>query len=440
MIPRYSREEMSSVWSEEEKYRIWLEVETLALEEMVRHGLAPEGVEKEVRAKAEVHVKKIQEREAEIHHDVIAFLDCVADTVGPAARFLHRGMTSNDLLDTTFGVQLKRSAELIDQGIGALLESIERRAREFKTTPCIGRSHGIHAEPTSFGIKLATWYAELARQRKRFLAAAEEVAVGKISGPVGTYASLPPEIEAQVLSALGLTPEDVATQVVSRDRHAAFFSSLAQIGGSLERFCVEVRHLQRTEVGEVEEPFGSGQKGSSAMPHKKNPILTENLTGLARVLRSHALAAFENVPLWHERDISHSSVERVIAPDACILCDFMLARMKRVVDGMVVKPEVMERNLNLTGGLVFSGTLLLALVDSGIERDVAYRMVQKPALEYAQAGGSESAGAREESFRTRVLADEAIRAALGEKEIEECFSLDRHLAHVDLFFERVFPS
>ncbi|MCB0331084.1 MAG: adenylosuccinate lyase [Bdellovibrionales bacterium] len=435
MIPRYSREEMSSIWSDNERYAIWLEVETVALEEMAKVGLAPVEAAKEVRAKAKIDVQKIFDREAEVHHDVIAFLDVVADSVGPSARFLHRGMTSNDLLDTTFGVQLKKSAELIDSGILALLEAIKTRAYEFKMTPCIGRSHGIHAEPTSFGLKLATWYAELSRQRKRFLAAADDIAVGKISGPVGTYASLPPAVEEAVLKALGLRAEDVATQVVNRDRHANFFAALAQIGGSIERFCVEVRHLQRTEVGEVSEPFGSGQKGSSAMPHKKNPILTENLTGLARILRANAIAALENVPLWHERDISHSSVERVIAPDSCILADFMLARMKRVVDGMVVKPDAMMRNLELTGGLVFSGTLLLALVDSGIERDTAYRMVQRPALEYAALENSEG---RSGTFKERVLADEELCSKLGKEKIEECFSLDRHLAHVEMIFKRVF--
>lgn len=436
MIPRYSREQMLRLWSDEEKYSIWLEVETLALEEMVQHGLAPAESAQEVREKATFDVERIHEREAVIHHDVIAFLDVVAESVGPSARFLHRGMTSNDLLDTTFGVQLERSSVLIEQGISELLESIKKRAYEFQKTPCIGRSHGIHAEPTSFGLKLASWYAELSRQRERFRVAAKEVAVGKLSGPVGTYASLPPAIEKTVLEKLRLTPETVATQVVSRDRHANFFSALAQIGGSIERFCVEIRHLQRTEVGEVEEPFGSGQKGSSAMPHKKNPILTENLTGLARLLRSHALAAFENVPLWHERDISHSSVERVIAPDACILADFMLARMKRVVDGLVVKPDIMKRNLELTGGLVFSGTLLLALVDSGIERDTAYRMVQKPALKYAEDKSDTS-----QDFQARVLADESILEHLGREKIEECFSIDRHLDAVELIFERTFqPS
>ncbi|NBW40238.1 adenylosuccinate lyase [bacterium] len=435
MIPRYSREEMLKLWSDDEKYSIWLEVETLALEEMVKFGLAPADSAKDVRSKACFDVSRIQEREATIHHDVIAFLDVVAESVGPSARFLHRGMTSNDLLDTTFGVQLQRSSVLIEEGITNLLESIKNRAYEFKKTPCIGRSHGIHAEPTSFGLKLASWYAELSRQRERFRSAAKEVAVGKISGPVGTYASLPPSIEQAVLEKLRLAPETVATQVVSRDRHANYFSILAQIGGSIERFCVEIRHLQRTEVGEVEEPFGSGQKGSSAMPHKKNPILTENLTGLARLLRSHALAAFENVPLWHERDISHSSVERVIAPDACILTDFMLARMKKVVDGLVVKPEVMKNNLALTGGLVFSGTLLLALVDSGVERDTAYRMVQKPALQYAEALTRSTS---EKNFQGWVIEDEAIVAHLGEKKIQECFSLDRHLEAVDLIFERTF--
>lgn len=434
---------MTALWSDEEKYRIWLEVETLALEEMVKVGLAPEDSVSEVREKATVDVQKILDREAEVHHDVIAFLDTVAASVGPSARFLHRGMTSNDLLDTTFGVQLKKSSALIDKGIVELLDAIKKRAMEFREVPCIGRSHGIHAEPTSFGLKLAGWYAELERQHARFQDAVKAVCVGKLSGPVGTYASLPPEVEGGVLQKLGLEVEPVATQVVSRDRHAAYFGSLAQIATSIERFCVEIRHLQRTEVGEVEEPFGKGQKGSSAMPHKKNPILTENLTGLARVLRGYAQAALEDVPLWHERDISHSSVERIIAPDACILTDFLLVRMKRVVDGMVVKPEAMMRNLESTGGLVFSGTLLLALVDRGVERDTAYRLVQNAAMDFSKkhfASSSEASCSGAGGFMDRVLEEKGIVDILGSDGVRQCFSIDRHLAHVDMIFKRVFKG
>ena len=427
MIERYSRAEMRAIWTDDSKYSIWLEVELLALEAMEDAGLAPKDVAKEVRSKAKVSAKRVLEIEKEVHHDVIAFLTNVAESAGPNARFLHRGMTSNDLLDTTFAVQLARSGKLILEGLDKTLEAIKKRAYEFKDTPCVGRSHGIHAEPISFGVKLASWYAELLRQRERFVDAISAVSVGKISGPVGTYASLPPEVERSVLEKLNLEAETVATQVVSRDRHAAFFSSLAQIGGSLERFCVEVRHLQRTEVGEVAEPFGSSQKGSSAMPHKKNPILTENMTGLARLLRSYSIAALENVPLWHERDISHSSVERVIAPDACILTDFCLLRFEKVVSGLVVYPEKMIENLEITEGKVFSGTLLLALVDAGVSREDGYRIVQNHAL-------AEDAN----TFQQRVESDAELIKLLGEEKVAECFSIEPHLRHTDMIFERTF--
>ncbi|MCB0320799.1 MAG: adenylosuccinate lyase [Bdellovibrionales bacterium] len=432
MIPRYSRPEMQKIWSDVSRFEIWLEIETLALEAMIPLGLAPQSALEAVKKVDFVSAERVHEIEDQVHHDVIAFLTAVAEKAGPEARYLHRGMTSNDLLDTTFAVQLKRSGEMILREIDSLLSLVRDRAFEFKFTPCIGRSHGIHAEPITFGLKIAGWYAELKRQKQRLIAAFEDVAVGKISGPVGTYASIPPDVESTVLNRLGLKPETVATQVVARDRHANVFSALAQLGGTFERICVEIRHLQRTEVGEAEEPFGSQQKGSSAMPHKKNPILTENMTGLARLLRSYVVPAFENVALWHERDISHSSVERVVAPDACILADFLVARMKRVISGLVVHPEKMQQNLDLTGGKVFSGTLLLALVDAGITRESAYRMVQELAMSSMTPGSA--------SFQELVRKDNAFLQALGPDKLNACFSLDHHMQYVDFIFARTFEE
>jgi adenylosuccinate lyase len=431
MISRYSRPEMASIWSEQNKYRIWLEVETLALEGMAKVGLVPQEAAVELRNKGDFNLEKILEIEAEIKHDVIAFLTNVSEYVGPLSRYIHRGMTSNDLLDTSFAVQLKQSAKIISTGINSVLDRLKARAYEFKTTPCIGRSHGIHAEPTTFGLKLAACYAEIERAKLRFEASVKEVSVGKLAGAVGTYASLPPEVETYVLSSLGLEPETIPTQIVHRDRHAAFFSALALLATSIERFCVEIRHLQRTEVREAEESFTKGQKGSSAMPHKKNPILTENLTGLARLLRSYCQAALENVVLWHERDISHSSAERVIAPDACILIDFMLNRFAGVIENLKVNADQMLKNLNSTRGLVYSGTLLLALVDAGVQRDTAYRMVQSHAL---------PAWEQEPSLKERVLADAEIKKIIKQAEIEDIFNPARHMQYVDFLFERCFTK
>ncbi len=431
MIPRYSRPEMELIWSDKTRFEIWLEVETLALEAMAQQGLVPAEAVQEVRKKAKIDPARIFEIEREVKHDVIAFLTNVAESVGPSARFLHRGMTSNDMLDTSFAVQLTRSGALILTGIDALLAALKKRAHEFRTTVCVGRTHGIQAEPISFGVKLAGFYAEIKRQRERFERAVKSVAVGKLSGAVGTYASLPPEIEQFVLNKLSLQPETVATQVVARDRHAEFFLAIAQLGTSIERLCLEIRHLQRTEVGEAEEPFASGQKGSSAMPHKKNPILSENLTGLARLLRGYAWSALENVPLWHERDISHSSVERVAAPDACIVADFMLHRLQGLIAGLVVHPERMRVNLEASNGLVFSGTLLIALADAGISRENAYRMVQKHALITEPQGPS---------LQDRVTADAEIVQALGAEKIAHIFDLSRHLQHVDMVFDRTFQG
>jgi adenylosuccinate lyase len=427
MIPRYSRPEMQNIWSDQNRYQIWLEVETLALEAMTQIGLAPKDAHQAVKEKGKFDIEQIQKIEAEVKHDVIAFLTNLAEYVGPLSRYVHRGMTSNDLLDTTFGLQLKQSGELILQGLTKVLNIVKKRAEEFKYQPCIGRSHGIHAEPTSFGLKLIGWYAELKRQEKRLKQAIAEVSVGKLAGAVGTYASLPPSIEKHVLSKLGLTAEAVPTQIVQRDRHANFFNALAQLGGTIERCCVEIRHLQRTEVREAEENFTKGQKGSSAMPHKRNPILSENLSGLARLLRGYALTALENVPLWHERDISHSSAERVIAPDACIVMDFMLERFAGLVSGLVVHTNRMQENLDYSRGLIFSGTLLIALVDNGVTREDAYRLVQKHSLE-AWDGGAD--------LKTRVLTDAEITSKVSSEILEEVFDLKRHMQHVDFIFER----
>ena len=431
MIERYCHKEISKLWSDQSRFEIWLEVETLALEAMVNEGLAPQEALDAVKSKAKFDTSEILRIEAEVKHDVIAFLTNVAESVGPLSRYIHRGMTSNDLLDTTLAVQLKRSAKIILAELDSALEAILNRANEFKYTPCIGRSHGIHAEPISFGVKLMTWYAELSRQRARFLSAIEDVCVGKIAGAVGTYASLPPSVESFVMDKLGLRPEDAATQVVDRDRHARFFTALAEIGGSIERFAVEIRHLQRTEVGEAQEFFSAGQKGSSAMPHKRNPILSENMTGAARLLRGYALSSMENVALWHERDISHSSVERVIAPDACTLAGFTLKRFSSVVQGLVVYPDKMLENINLTGGLVYSGSLLIALVDCGITREDAYKLVQDIAKASLES---------DKSFKELVFENPQISDKLEQEQIEAAFDPQRHLKQVDMIFDRVLEN
>jgi adenylosuccinate lyase len=429
MIARYSRPEMSSLWSEEFKYKTWLKIELLAFEKMAELGTVPLQAYQEAKIKAAFNIERIKEIEEEVKHDVIAFLTNVAENVGPSARFFHRGLTSSDVLDTALAYQLVKSSEIITRGLDELLDVLKERAYQHKFTPCVGRSHGIHAEPTSFGLKLASWYAEIKRQKARFISAVDDIRAGKLAGAVGTYASVSPEVEKHVLSGMGLVPETVPSQIVHRDRHAAFFSALAQMGSSIERFVVEIRHLQRTEVREAEESFSGGQKGSSAMPHKKNPILSENLTGLARLLRGYALSAAENVALWHERDISHSSVERVIAPDACVLTDFMLARFTAMMRSLEINPQRMQANLDLTGGLVFSGSLLLSLVDNGVTREDAYRLVQKHALAAWEGGAS---------FESRIRNEKEISSILSQKEISEVFGMERHLARVDLIFERTF--
>lgn len=429
MIPRYARPDMTAIWSPESKFGIWLEIETLAAEAMEALGQIPEGVSAAVRARGGFEVARIDEIEAEVKHDVIAFLTNVTEHVGEEARYLHKGMTSSDVLDTCLNVQFVRASDLLLKGMDRVLAALKVRAEEHKFTPTIGRSHGIHAEPTTFGVKLATFYAEFARGRERLLAARKEVATCAISGPVGTYQSVSPKIEAYVADKLGLEPETVSTQVIPRDRHAMYFATLGVIASSIERLATEVRHLQRTEVLEAEEFFSAGQKGSSAMPHKRNPVLTENLTGLARLVRSAVTPAMENVALWHERDISHSSVERGIGPDATIHLDFALHRLAGVVENLVVYPENLKRNLDQLGGLHNSQRVLLALVEAGVSREDSYRLVQRNAMR---------TWAGEGAFLDFLKADEEVSAKLSDDQLESLFDLEHHFAHVDFIFTRVF--
>lgn len=427
MIERYTHPEMAAIWSDDARYTIWLDIERFALEGMVSSGAAPKEALDAFNLKAGFSVARINELELKLKHDVIAFLTDVAERVGPLSRYVHKGMTSSDVVDTCLAVQMRRAGKLIDVGLSSLMSAIRERALEFKDTPCIGRSHGIHAEPTTFGVKLAGWFAELKRQQIRLSRAIETISVGKLSGAVGVYGGVSPEVEELVMRKLELRAETVATQVVARDRHSEFMGCLAQIGSSIERFAVEVRHLQRTEVREVMEGFAAGQKGSSAMPHKRNPILSENLCGLARLLRSYAQACFENVALWHERDISHSSVERVAVSDGCIVLDFMLRRMREVVSNLVVSPERMIYNLELTRGTVFSGHLLLALVDRGLTREDAYALVQKHALAAFDGGAT---------LYERAKGDAQIKGVMSEAELEGIFDLRRYLREVDRIVSR----
>ena len=432
MIPRYARPEMVAVWSEAARYRIWFEIEAHAGDAMADLGQIPrENAEAVWRARdATFDPERIAEIEAVTHHDVIAFLTHLGEIVGPeAARFVHQGLTSSDVLDTALAVQLARACDILLADIDALLAALERRAREHRLTPCVGRSHGIHAEPTTFGLKMARFHAEFARARRRLEAARAEVAVGTISGAVGTYAGVDPRVEAHVCQAMGLVPETVSTQVIPRDRHAMLFATLGVIASSVENVATEIRHLQRTEVLEAEERFAAGQKGSSAMPHKRNPVLSENLTGLARLVRMAVVPAMEDVTLWHERDISHSSVERVIGPDATITLDFALHRLAGVIDGLVVHPERMAENLDRLRGLVHSQGVLLALTRAGLSREDAYERVQRAAMRVWEGPGT---------FREALLDDEVVRGALGEARIDGCLDLGRHLRHVDAIFARVF--
>lgn len=432
MISRYSRPEMVAIWSAETKFRIWYEIEAYACDAQAQLGVIPqENADAVWKAKdVEFDVARIDEIEAVTKHDVIAFLTHLAEHVGAdEARFVHQGMTSSDVLDTCFNVQLVRAADLLIAQTEKLLEALKRRALEHKMTVCIGRSHGIHAEPVTFGLKMAQAYAEMDRNRIRLLTARDEIATGAISGAVGTFANIDPYIEEFVTEKLGLRPEPVSTQVIPRDRHAAFFAALGVVASSIERIATEIRHLQRTEVLEVEEYFSPGQKGSSAMPHKRNPVLTENLTGLARLVRMAVVPAMENVALWHERDISHSSVERNIGPDTTVTLDFALARLTQVIDKLVVYPENMLRNMNQFRGLVMSQRVLLALTQAGVSREDAYKLVQRNAMKVWEQGAD---------FKTELLGDPDVLAALSAEEIEEKFDIGYHTKHIDTIFARVF--
>ncbi len=434
MIPRYSRPEMVAVWSPETRFRIWFEIEAYACEAMAEIGVIPKNSAKAIwenGSRAEFSIERIDEIERVTKHDVIAFLTHLAEFIGEDARFVHQGMTSSDVLDTCLAVQLQRASDILIADVDALLAAIKRRALEHKLTPTIGRSHGIHAEPTTFGVKLALAYAEFSRARARLVAARAEISTCAISGAVGTFANIDPRVEEHVAKKLRLRPEPVSTQVIPRDRHAAFFATLGVVASSVERLATEIRHLQRTEVLEVEEYFSEGQKGSSAMPHKRNPVLTENLTGLARIVRSAVTPALENVALWHERDISHSSVERMIGPDATITLDFALARLAGVVDKLIVYPETMQKNLNRLGGLIHSQRVLLALTQKGVSREDAYALVQRSAMPVWRGEGD---------FLTLLKADKDVTKALTNAELEALFDLGYHLKRVDTIFERVFGA
>ncbi len=432
MIPRYSRPEMVAIWSPETRFRIWFEIEAHAADAMAGLGTIPKAAAKKVwekGRKAKFDIARIDEIEREVKHDVIAFLTHLSEIVGPEARFVHSGMTSSDVLDTCFNVQLTRAADILIADLDKLLKALKRRALEHKKTPTVGRSHGIHAEPTTFGLKLAYAYAEFSRARERLVAARREVATCAISGAVGTFAQVDPRVEAHVAKAMGLSVEPISTQIIPRDRHAMFFATLGVIASSVERLSIEIRHLQRTEVLEAEEFFSPGQKGSSAMPHKRNPVLTENLTGLSRMVRGYVTPAMENVALWHERDISHSSVERMIGPDATVTLDFALNRLADVIDKLVVYPKNMQKNLDRLGGLVHSQRVLIALTKAGVSREDAYRIVQESAMKVWRDG---------EDFLELLKADPRVRKALKPKEIEANFDLKHHFKHVDTIFKRVF--
>lgn len=432
MIPRYSRQDAAAIWDPSTKYKIWFEIEAHAATKMAELGVIPTEAAETLWAKgkdAQFDADRIDEIERTVKHDVIAFLTHVSEIVGPEARFLHQGMTSSDVLDTCFAVQLQRSADLLIEGVDLVLAALKKRALEHKFTPTVGRSHGIHAEPVTFGLKLAGYYAEFVRAKKRLEVAREEISTCAISGAVGTFANVSPEVEAYVAEKMGLSVEPVSTQVIPRDRHAAFFAALGVVASSIERLAVEIRHLQRTEVLEAEEFFSKGQKGSSAMPHKRNPVLTENLTGLARLVRSAVVPAMENVALWHERDISHSSVERGIAPDACVHLDFALRRLAGVMENLMVYPENMQKNLDRLGGLVHSQRVLLALTQKGMSREDSYSAVQRNAMRVWRGEGN---------FLDFLSADEDVSKFFTREELEPFFDLGYHTKHVDTIFARVF--
>jgi adenylosuccinate lyase len=431
MIERYTRKEIAKIWSPEEKFKIWLKIEILVCEAWNKLGFIPDDAVREIKERAGFDIERIDELEKTVKHDVIAFLTAVSERVGKSSRYIHFGMTSSDVLDTSFAVQLNSAADIIIKDINELLPVLKKLAFKYKELPMIGRTHGVHAEPITFGHKVAIWYEEMKRNLERMKIAKETISYGKISGAVGTFSTLLPEIENYVCEKLGLKPEPASNQIVQRDRHAHFFTTLAIIASSIEKIALEVRHLQRTEVLEAEEPFTKGQKGSSAMPHKRNPILSENLCGLARLVRGYAFSSLENVALWHERDISHSSVERVIGPDATILVDFMLTRLTSLLSGLVVYPENMEKNLQISKGLIFSEKILLELVKKGLTREDAYALVQKNAMK-----------AREDNsdFKEMLKNDREVNKFLTPEEIEKCFDLKHHLSNIDKIFQRVFKE
>ena len=431
MIPRYSRPEMTAIWAAENKFRIWFEIEAHASDAQAALGVIPKEAAKAIWERGAFQIERIDEIEKETKHDVIAFLTNLAENIGDEARFVHQGMTSSDVLDTCFSIQLAQASDILLVDISLVLESLKKRAYEFKYTPSVGRSHGIHAEPTTLGLKLAGHYAEFARNRERLLQAQAEISTCAISGAVGTFASIDPEVEKYVAEKLKLSPEPVSTQVIPRDRHAMFFSVLGVIASSVERLAVEIRHLQRTEVGEVEEFFSAGQKGSSAMPHKRNPVLTENLTGLARMVRSAVIPAMENVVLWHERDISHSSVERMIGPDTTVTLNFALNRLAGVVENLVVSPESLEKNLNQLGGLIFSQRVLIALTQAGLSREESYDIVQRNAQKAWEEGAD---------FLGELKHDPQVMDHMKEDELVKLFDISYHTKNVDIIFERVFVS
>ncbi len=422
---------MAAIWEPDNKFKIWLKIEVLACEALAKKREIPKSALKDIQTKSRFDVERIDEIEREVKHDVIAFLTCVAEHVGESARYMHMGMTSSDVLDTALAVQLKQSANLILKELSVFKDVLERQAKKYKLTPTIGRSHGIHAEPLTFGLKIANWYEEIKRNMDRLKRARQGIAYGQISGAVGTFACIDPDVEEYVCSKLGLKPAPVSSQIIQRDRHAEFFATLAILAGTIEKIATEIRHLQRTEVLEAEEFFSSGQKGSSAMPHKRNPVVSEQMCGLARVVRANAFAAMENMPLWHERDISHSSVERVIGPDSAILIHYMLKKMTSMMDRLIVYPENMMRNLENTGGLIFSQSVLLALVRKGITREEAYKLVQKNAMQ---------SWTQEKDFLTLLKKDKGIRKLLSAGEIDQAFKIKTQFRNIDRIFKRVFKK
>ena len=429
MIDRYSRKELKAIWSEENKYKIWLNIEIAAAEAMEKYKIIPKGVSSTVKKRAKINVKRIHQIESKVKHDVIAFLTSITEKAGIKARYLHQGMTSSDILDTAFNIQLKQSGEILLKDIDKILSVLKKQAKKYKFTPCIGRSHGIHAEPITFGLKLASFYEEFKRNKKRLASAIFDISTCAISGAVGTFANINPKVEAYVAKKLKLYPEPISTQIIPRDRHAHYFSVLGIIAGSIERVATEIRHLQRSEVYELQEFFSKEQKGSSAMPHKKNPILSENLTGLARMVRSHTIPALENIALWHERDISHSSVERNIGPDANITLDFALVRLANVLDKMIIYPKKMIQNINLTKGLIFSQEIMLELTKSGMTREKSYKIVQN----YAKRCFSEN-----KNLFDLISNDKKIMSLITEKKLKSIYSYSKHFKNVNFIFKRVF--